>query len=248
VYVPQAKGTHYFDKYYQKGVDWYTSFFAKAGKETKAIGDICHNYLYSREAALRIYKDLPEVKLFASIRNPLERFLSAYMFARRNKLTQDNVEDTLKNYPHIIKFGKYYNYLAMYKESFGEQRFKVFLFDDLIRDPWAFASKIYEFIGVNPNFEYLDAEKKVLPASNYRIGWLAFFVKKTAIAMRNMGFASLVGKFKDSFIPSLLYKESTDEDKMSLTEEQKIWLIKYYAEDVAKTEELLGRDLSHWLQ
>lgn len=250
VYVPVAKEIYFFDRYYSKGLDWYASFFAKSGPKTKAIGELSTQYLYSHEAALRIARDLPAVKVFACIRNPLERFLSQYMHGRRNNLIKDSIENILilKKPPLILKFGKYYNYLVMYKELIGDEKFRVFLFDDLKQDPFGFASNIYKFIGVDPYFEYLDAEKKVLPASNFRIGWLAFLVKKAARLSRDVGFANLVGRIQESFIVNLLYKQISKGDKITLTDEQRKWLIDYYAEDVANIEKLLDRDLSHWLQ
>ena len=250
VYVPVAKEIYFFDRYYSKGLDWYAPFFEKSDPGIKAIGELSPNYLYYHEAASRIAQDLPAVKLFACIRNPLERFLSQYMHARRNNLTKDNIEDILilKKPPPILKFGKYYNYIVMYKELFGDEKFRVFLFDDLKQDPFGFASEIYRFIGVNPYFEYFDAEKKALPASNFRIGWLAFLVKKVARVSRDVGFANLVGRVQESFIMNLLYKQISKGCKMTLNNEQRKWLIDYYAEDVANIEKLLGRNLSHWLQ
>ncbi len=250
VYIPVAKEIYYFDRYYSKGPDWYASFFVKAGSETRAIGELSPNYLYSHEAASRIALDLPEVKLFVCIRNPLERFLSQYMHARRNNQIKDSIEDilTLEKPPPILKFGKYYDYLVTYKELFGDENFQVFFFDDLEHDPFEFAKNIYRFIGVDPDFEYLDTKKKVLPASNFRIGWLAFLAKKMARASRDVGLANLVGRIQESFIVNLLYKKVSKEDKMTLTDEQRKWLIDYYADDVANVEKLSGRNLSHWLQ
>ena len=250
VYIPVAKEIYYFDRYYSKGPDWYASFFVKSGPETSAIGELSPNYLYSHEAASRIALDLPEVKLFACIRNPLERFLSQYMHARRNNQIKDSIEDilTLEKPPPILKFGKYYDYLVTYKELFGDENFQVFFFDDLEQDPFGFAKNLYRFIGVDSGFEYLDTKKKVLPASNFRIGWLAFLAKKMARASRDVGFANLVGRIQESFIVNLLYKKVSKEDKMTLTDEQRKWLIDYYADDVANVEKLLSRNLSHWLQ
>ena len=250
VYVPVAKEIYFFDRYYSKGLDWYASFFEKTDPGIKAIGELSTQYLYYHEAVSRIAQDLPEVKLFACIRNPLERFLSQYMHGKRNNLIKDSIENILilKKPPPILKFGQYYNYLVMYKELIGDEKFRVFLFDDLKQDPFGFASDIYKFIGVDPYFEYLDAEKKVLSASNFRIGWLAFLVKKAARLSRDVGFANLVGRIQESFIVNLLYKQISKGDKITLTDEQRKWLIDYYAEDVANIEKLLDRDLSHWLQ
>jgi hypothetical protein len=248
VYVPPAKGAFFFDKYYDKGFDWYAGFFAKASSEARAIGELSHNYLHSREAALRIFKDLPHVKLFASIRNPLERFVSAYMFVKRHNLAKGDFEDTLKRFPHLLNMGRYYEHLSRYKELFGEKRFRVFLFCDLKKDSYAFAREIYRFVDVDPTFNYMDAEKKTLPASKYRVGWLALGAKKLSLMLRDRGFGNLAGRIKNSFIPKLLYLPVGSDEKMTLTNKQKAFLIRYYHQDVTKTGKFLGRDLSHWIE
>lgn len=248
VYVPSAKDIYFFDAYYDNGLDWYASFFEDADGPVKALGELSHDYLYSREAVERMARDLPGVKLFACIRNPIERALSVYYFRKRNGTAEVDFESTVKKYPLILERGRYFEYLRVYLDRFGEERFRTFLFDDLATDAVAFAREIYSFVEVDPGFEYLDAEKKVLPASEARLPWLAAMTKKAARRLRLMGQATMVGRVKDSVVFSFLYRPIRDEEKEALSHVEKTRLIEYYAPDIAKLENLLGRDLGHWLR
>jgi len=248
VYVPAAKDIYFFDAYYDKGLDWYASFFAAADGRAKAVGELSHDYLYSREASERIARDLPGVKLFACIRNPIERALSVYHFRKRNGTAEVDFESTINKYPLVLERGKYFDHLKVYLDCFGEKRFRTFLFDDLGADARVFSRSIYDFVGVDPSFEYLDAEKKVLPASQARLAWLAVFAKRAARRLRHLGQASIVGRVKDSFVFNFLYKPIPEAEKETLSPAQRTRLIEYYASDVEKLGALLGRDLDHWLE
>ena len=43
VFVPLAKDIYFFDKHYDRGLQWYRSFFASAGGR-RAIGELSHDY------------------------------------------------------------------------------------------------------------------------------------------------------------------------------------------------------------
>lgn len=248
VYVPAAKDIYFFDAYYDNGLDWYASFFSDADGTAKALGELSHDYLYSRQASERIKHDLPRVKLLACLRNPIERALSVYHFRKRNGTAEVDFESTVNKYPQILERGQYFNHLKVYLDCFGDRRFRIFLFDDLGTNALEFSKSIYDFVGVDAAFEYLDAQKKVLPASQARLAWLAVLGKKAATKLRHQGHATTVGRVKDSFVFNLLYKPIPDEEKETLSPVQRRRLIEYYAADIGKLEALLQRDLRHWLQ
>lgn len=248
VFVPIAKDIYFFDKYYDKGLDWYASFFTKTDTRVKAMGELSHDYLYSRSAVKRIASDLPDVKLLACIRNPIERAFSVYLYRKRNGTAGADFDSTIKKTPFVIERGKYYEYILMYRELFGEDRFKVFLFDDLKKNSFEFAREVYKFLEVDSSFEYSAASKKVLPASTARIIGISRLVKKGANKLRQLGYANLIGRVKKSSFTRLLYKPIETKEKESLTGTQRAFLIDYYREDVTKLGKLLGQDLSHWLQ
>ena len=60
----------------------YKELFCGA-KDVKAIGEASAMYMYSDEAARRIKQYLPNVKLIAILRNPIDRAYSHYLRMRR---------------------------------------------------------------------------------------------------------------------------------------------------------------------
>src|SRR5262245_50096316 len=72
-YVPPIADPLFFDKNYERGMDWYLDLFADAPAAARAIGEFSHDYIHSLEAAQRIAADLPNVKLLATLRHPIER-------------------------------------------------------------------------------------------------------------------------------------------------------------------------------
>lgn len=77
------KEVHYFDRYYHKGERWYRSLFDHC--KGKIVGEITPAYIYDEKCAERIHKLLPDVKLIAILRNPIDRAYSQFKFTIREK-------------------------------------------------------------------------------------------------------------------------------------------------------------------
>lgn len=246
VYVPQAKDIYYFDKQYGRGSRWYESFF-DGSKGALAVGEVSHDYLYSRKALERIHSDLPDVKIIACVREPIKRAFSAYLFMRRNGTAGSNFRETLEGNPVIMERGKYTNYLQHCSDVFGRENVKVFLFDELQNEPVYLARELYAFLGVDADFSYEDAKKKVLPASQARLQLLASMVKHCARVVRGLGYPGLVGSIKDSWLPRMIYRPISGQ-KEAISDEDKVWMVDYYKEDVHGLERWLGKSLKGWLK
>ena len=76
-----AKGVHYFEEHYCRGLDWYRSRFPfrTAGRIT---GEATPDYLFYPSVPERVIRDLPAVKLVAVLRDPVERACSQYHHER----------------------------------------------------------------------------------------------------------------------------------------------------------------------
>src|ERR671919_2133494 len=72
---------HFFDRFHDRGLDWYRERFAKA-RGQGAVGESTPEYMYLPHARERIVRDLPGVQLIAILRNPVERAYSHYWHNR----------------------------------------------------------------------------------------------------------------------------------------------------------------------
>ena len=68
------KEVHYFDTYYDRGLNWYRANFPFNG----FTGESSPSYLVHPDVPARVKAVLPDVKLIAILRNPVERAYSAY--------------------------------------------------------------------------------------------------------------------------------------------------------------------------
>ncbi|MCG8525426.1 MAG: sulfotransferase [Opitutales bacterium] len=238
VYIPPAKDLYFFDKYYTKGVSWYEKYYRDAGSRLK--GEICHDYLFSGDAAVRIRDYNPQIKLFCSLRDPIDRSFSQYLYLLRSGLTQEPFEECIKNIPRILDNSLYAKHLECYLEIFDRANLRIFYFEDLVASPENFADSICDFLGINDIRPLPEPERAAAKAKNTKI---AHVVKRLAIVARNLGFANLVGRVKSSKIQNLFYTTyGKGEDKPQMNHETRAFLQDYFQEDTQKLKKLLGRD------
>ncbi|WP_299734055.1 sulfotransferase [uncultured Tateyamaria sp.] len=245
IFVPTAKDTYFFKTYYDKGVDWYEEFFAAAGPDQIA-GEICHDYLHDREAIDRIAAEYPDIKLICSLRQPVDRVISTYLYAARHGLVDPNLKRHVSQKAGLFLEGRYADDLEHVYARFPRENVLVFLYDDLLDDPEALARRINDFLGAE-HFDYPDIAKKVRAASKARSARVNSIGKKVAQRLRALGLHNVLGRLKNSaLVQRLLYKEITVENTSyykDLPSEQ----IDRYLDNIARLELLIDRSLEHWV-
>ena len=82
-YLTPAKDLYFFDRYYDRGLAWYSSQFRDA-RDEKVVGEVCQDYLFHPEAAARIHECLGPVRVMVSLRDPVERAWSSYLYMRKH--------------------------------------------------------------------------------------------------------------------------------------------------------------------
>lgn len=246
-FVPPAKDIWFFDEYYDRGMEWYLSFFEDAPASAKVKGELSHNYLFSPEAAERIATDLPEVKLITCLRDPAERTFSQYLYLIRSGVCRLDFEEAIDEHPRLIDNSLYYKHLSTYFEFFSRDQIKVLWFSKLKRNSEAFASEVFEFLDL-PHVPGIDYDQRVRPAGQPRSFFLAKAVKQAGRLVRELGLANLVGRVKNNDLVNRLFFQSYGRDaKPELGEEMERKLRERFRDDVLKLEKLLGKDLEDWL-
>lgn len=92
---PLQKEVHYFDNKFYRPLGWYAKFFESldVGCHAEKTFETSPGYLYHPAAPARITQSLPDVKVVAVLRNPVDRALSQYRWIRQAGLeTRDAVE------------------------------------------------------------------------------------------------------------------------------------------------------------
>ncbi len=238
VFVTFVKDIDFFNKHYDRGMEWYASFFAKAGS-AKAIGELSHDYFLEASSAHRIHEFLPEAKLVCCLREPVERTVSAYLFCRNMDLSRKSDLEHFMFRPDTLKHNDYYQNLAPFYDLFPRENLRVLFFDQLKRDSKRFIQEIYDFIGVDASLEPSVIDKKVLPATEPRWDAFAHLVYRGAALAREKGLLRTLGRAKrSSVVRHLLYKKV--KQRPVVPEALKVRLRSHF-KDYARLSELIGK-------
>lgn len=102
IYMSKPKELHFFDRYYDRGLDWYTSCF-EPGMRVAHQGESTPFYMYNPTARHRMLTTLPELKVICILRNPIDRAYSHYWHAReKGPEKSPNFEAALEREPRRL--------------------------------------------------------------------------------------------------------------------------------------------------
>jgi len=223
-------------------------------KGEKAIGEASTAYLYAPGTSERIKRYVPEARTIALLRNPADRAYSAFLnavrggrepvnnFAQVLREEEDRIRD---NWSHVLRYrdsGLYYERLKRYYEMFGRERVGVWLYEDLRDDAASVARSVFRFLEVDDAFVPDTSSKYNLAAAP----------KNEAIRVMIRAMHTKLPVVRKILPPESRARQAVL--KRILTEPPRIdpetrkGLIKWYREDILKLQELIGRDLSGWLQ
>jgi hypothetical protein len=215
----------------------YAALFAAAG-EGATIGEASPAYLESAGAADRIRQTLPQAKLVVSLRNPADRAYSGYWMAVRHGHESTSVEDAFGPDEYRVRAGFYHALLKPYFDLFGRERLHVMLFEDLAHRPRAVFRELCRFLGVEDDFS-ADLTRRHNPGGVPRARWMY-------APLARSGVLAAVGRL----LPAAWRRSLRDRSMTPvppMPPELRRRLATIFGGDVSALEELIGRDLSHWL-
>ncbi|MEM8614684.1 MAG: sulfotransferase [Cyanobacteria bacterium P01_H01_bin.105] len=232
--------------------DEYYQLFEGVSTET-AIGEASTEYLYYPEVPSRIQAKVPDAKIIAVLRNPVERAFSAFCYQVRDACESVSFEEALQEENDRIcnhwrpgwlykDCGFYYSQVKRYFDIFNHNRIKIYLYDELDKDSYAVVKDAFEFLQVDSDFVPEVSRKNVSKVPKSRL--LNTFLtresplKKTLKAVLPDNFTTSIAKC----VRGLNYSQ-----KPILTSETRQSLIDLYRDDILRLETLIQKDLSAWL-
>ena len=186
-------------------------------RDEVAIGEASPLYLYSPLAAGRIREALPDAKIIAILRNPVDRAYSAFLHLLRDHREgernfekalgneQEHIDANWEHIWHYMSMGRYYKQVKRYYDLFPREQIKVYLYRDLRTDSCALLRDTLGFIGADPTFEFNTATR-----------------------------------YNEATLPV--------EQRPPLLPEVRARLENELRDDILKLQDLIGRDVSHWLR
>jgi hypothetical protein len=241
-YVTECKDTYFFDRYFSRGWGWYLDFFRDVRPDHLAMGEVCHDYLFSEQACERIAHGLPGVRPITAVRDPVDRAFSQYLYLLRSGLAGGDFESCCEQFPRLLDNSRYAVHLPRWVDAFGD-RLLVLCFDDLVDEPQQFAGRITSHLGI--------AQMRTLPGPQREAGvarsrFLARLAKAAAHGFRELGMPEVVGRAKHGPLGRLLFRGFRAGEKPALPAALRARLVEEFSADIAYVERLLGRSLESW--
>ena len=230
--------------------DYYNQF--KEYKHEKVTGEVCPLYLYSKIAPLCIKKYIPNVKIVAILRDPVDRAFSAWLHLTRDErevlsfskaITEEKkrIKNNWAEIWHYIEQGMYYAQLSRYYDIFPKKNIKVFFYQDFKNNPINIYSEICSFIGVNssfvPDMNQIH-NKGGIPKNRFLYN----------LMMRKNYFKTIFNFFIRGFLRKKikLHLDTKNLTSIKLDQNDKLRYKSIFKDDIIELEKLLNIKLNHW--
>lgn len=259
VFMSPVKETRFFDHRWDaaegdpealaEAEAWYLDLFDEAG-DAAAVGESTPTYLAHPDVPSRLREKVPDVRVLAVLRDPVERLHSQYLFGVRQG-SEDRpfpayVEDRLardadpdRGPDAAVQAGRYHDNLTRFADALGRDRVRVLLFDDLRDDPLSVLRDIAAFLDVDPGpMADVDHGRVHNPYGEPR-GRLAAFLR-TDPRVRRVARWLLPKRVRIWLGEEVLLRKP---DKPAIEAEALERLRPVYADDLDRLEAWLGRDL-----
>ncbi len=240
VFMSQEKELHFFDDHYSRGLEWYAQQFQPVHGEV-AVGEATPTYMIEEKALERMAAVIPQAKLIAILRNPVDRAYSHYWWMRAlwERLPfEDAVRAEIAN-PTQRKYlahGRYLPQLERICDLYPRSSVHVAILEHLIsaeRDT-EFAG-MCRFLGIDDAFRPDNLGSSINEAYRLRRAWLRRALFKMHAWRRMPRLAVRIDQWNR--VPFRYPRMSPS---------IRIELERHYADHNAALASWLGRDLSVW--
>ncbi|MGB3187490.1 MAG: sulfotransferase [Ornithinimicrobium sp.] len=242
IYLSPAKDLYFFDRYYSKGREWYAGHFSDARDET-VVGEVCQDYLADPDAPRRIHETLGAPKVMVTLRDPVQRAFSSYLYMRKHGEGPSTFAQALRAEPRLVEHGRYGAQIARFRQFVPARSLHIAVFDDLKSDPQSFVNAVLTWLDVAPMRLTEEQRGARLPASRARFLPLAWVVRRAANVARTLDQAELVGKVKRSAIVHRLLYTPWGATAPEIQDEDADWIKERLRDDVRALDDEYGLDL-----
>jgi len=239
----------------------YERLFA-AARQGAVTGESSVSYMYFPAAAHRIKRHAPNAKFVAILRHPVDRAYSKYLQFRRDGVEPfARFEDAIASEPERMRQnwsptwlyldrGYYHRQLSPYVDLFGRSRLHVTLYEEFVRDPQRVLDDLFMFLGLDPVAVDVTERHNVSRDPHVpRTAWL-----HDALLRPNV-----VSNLVRDYLPRpviravtplarrIVFRRAGAIDYTPLSAELRTELTPRFRDDILRLQDLLDRDLSHWL-
>lgn len=237
------KELQFFTEHFAKGTDWYRAQFAGAG-EAEVVGEATADYLARESAMSRLATTLPEARLIASLRNPVDRAWSHYGLLQARGRESRSFTAALDDEEAAIArdgvgadgviyltHGLYDVHLERCLRLFPRHQLHVSIFERMRVDPGTTYRSLCQFVGIDETFVPPNLGERINP-----------FVTFRSLRLRRM--AQRLPSPLDRAVARLNTRRSLPPPQVDPATRAR--LNDFYAPHVQRVEELLGDAVPEW--
>lgn len=261
VCLPEQKELNYFcttyviwpqtATYYREGEQWLQQHFAH-WQPGQLRGEISPNYLLDPTSPGLLQAHNPDMLLFVSYRNPVDGLYALYHELAKRRAIHDDFQGFLARYPRMLDYGRLYSNTQRFLDRFPQQNFHFMLFEDIVMEPEVVLRKLYQFLGLSPDYTPASLHERINPRQGARYLAVRDVVSHAtdmlnsgprARRVKNLLRAMSVHRLAD-WVEARNFQEAI---MPPMPEAVRTGLQGLYGQEIAMLSQLLRRDLSHWL-
>lgn len=270
VFMPIGEVPAFEDPDYARGgVEKMRQKLTGAGG-AKAVGIKRAALLAREECPARIAEHLPNAKLIAILRDPIDRAVSSlFNLMHGGKAPILRVDDAMtkildgtmqRDWPmsqFVLEYGCYHEHLERYLRCFDRTQLLILLHDDLRHDATAVIRRMYEFLEVDREFQPQTLERRPM-ASPYSLRRLrilrmlkpmySYLGDDDTRSYRKPGIAAASMRVFSGALDRVVLKPLFKAPAPKPSTEVRSRLLEYYNDDIIALQRMLDRDLSSWLR
>ncbi len=154
------KELRYFDLLFDEGIEWYRQCFLPSRQKNgwKTItGEGTPSYLFHPRVAERMAKVIPQARLIALLRNPVDRTYSAYHHRAKNREKIQTFEEIVEagfdtSHRGFLSQSIYVDHLMRWSRFFSDEQMLVLKSEDFFERPQETLKLVLDFLDL-PDWE-----------------------------------------------------------------------------------------------
>lgn len=249
------------DRHSQQEWIWRAEEYAdlfRPAPEDALRGESTPFYLWHRGAQRRIAAALPDVRLIAVVRDPIDRAYSNWMHLWSDGLEPEadfetafarESERVAAGYAPFWRYrdlGLYGEHLRDLRDLVDAERLLVLRYRDIVDSPAATVDRAARFLGIR------EGLVTSIPRENHR-----HFVAPGSLRARTLRPVVRAGAWAGQFAPPQVWRRASEPlldalqgggaHRPALSAEQRERLLPAFADDIALLSEITGEDYADWL-
>jgi len=232
VFIPaQRNEIHFFNRQFDKGLDWYNKFFENCTTD-KIAGEVTPHYVYIPDSS--IIKQVPTIKKFIFIhRDPVDRFVSNYKF----RVRMDNLQLSFAEFTHQSEkarnWGYYGKHLANFTKHFSPEQILVLEYKEATQNIEKTKKALALFLGIDaqlfPENAGHEVVNKGFVPKRRGLYHAAIRVSQTFVKFELYGLRNWVRKQK--WVMRFFQSSDKSKSKINIDQESIQYLTQLYASD-----------------